>query len=139
MKAAVADGNNIVEFMQSTGYIAFQPDAASSSKDLYAAYKLWCEDNAYNALSMKSFCNFLGQNARTYHIAPHQQHLHRQRQALQRFYRLASADTAFLKIDIDPKSPVQCVQAYTAVLMYAMYASFAASGRFFGGNVDGVI
>lgn len=68
MKAAVADGNNIVEFMQSTGYIAFQPDAASSSKDLYAAYKLWCEDNAYNALSMKSFCNYLTQNAGSYHI-----------------------------------------------------------------------
>lgn len=68
MKAAVADGNNIVEFMQSTGYIVFQPDAASSSKDLYSAYKLWCEDNAYNALSMKSFCNYLTQNAGSYHI-----------------------------------------------------------------------
>ena len=46
------------------------PNAAASSRDLYAAYKLWCEDNAYNALSMKSFCNFLGQNAGTYHIEP---------------------------------------------------------------------
>ena len=69
MKSAVADGNNIVEFIQSTGYIAFQPDAASSSKDLYAAYKLWCEDNAYNALSMKSFCNYLTQNAGSYGIS----------------------------------------------------------------------
>ena len=69
MKAAVADGNNIVEFMQSTGYIVFQPDAASSSKNLYAAYKLWCEDNAYNALSMKSFCNYLTQNAGSYGIS----------------------------------------------------------------------
>ena len=68
MRAAVADGNNAIEFMQSTGYIAFEPNAAASSKDLYAAYKLWCEDNAYNALSMKSFCNFLNQNAGTYHI-----------------------------------------------------------------------
>lgn len=68
MKAAVADGNNIVEFMRSTGYIAYEPDAAASSKDLYAAYKLWCEDNAYNALSMKSFCNFLNQSAGNYHI-----------------------------------------------------------------------
>lgn len=69
MKAAVADGNNIVEFMQSTGYIVFQSDAASCSKDLYAAYKLWCEDNAYNALSMKSFCNYLSQNAGIYGIS----------------------------------------------------------------------
>ena len=66
----MADGNNAIEFMQSSGYIAFEPSATASSRDLYAAYKLWCEDNAYNALSMKSFCNFLGQNAGTYHIEP---------------------------------------------------------------------
>ena len=70
MRAAVADGNNAIEFMRSSGYIAFEPSAAASSRDLYAAYKLWCEDNAYNALSMKSFCNFLGQNAGAYHIEP---------------------------------------------------------------------
>ena len=69
MNAAVADGNNIVEFMRSTGYISYEPDAAASSKDLYAAYKLWCEDNAYNALSMKSFCNYLTQNAGSYGIS----------------------------------------------------------------------
>ena len=68
MRAAVTDGNNAIEFMRSTGYIAFEPSAAASSKNLYAAYKLWCEDNAYNALSMKSFCNFLSQNAETYRI-----------------------------------------------------------------------
>jgi putative DNA primase/helicase len=69
MNAAVADGNNIVEFMRSTGYISYEPDAAASSKDLYAAYKLWCEDNAYNALSMKSFCNYLNQSAGSYKIS----------------------------------------------------------------------
>lgn len=68
MKAAVSDGNNAIEFMQSVGYISFEPNAAASSKDLYDAYKLWCEENAYNALSMKSFCNFLSQNASTYQI-----------------------------------------------------------------------
>ncbi len=60
--------DNIVEFMQSIGYIGFAPNAAASSKDLYAAYKLWCEDNAYSCLSMKSFCVYLSQNAATYHI-----------------------------------------------------------------------
>lgn len=69
MKSAVADGNNIIEFMQSTGYIAYEPDAAACSRDLYAAYKLWCEDNAYNALSMKSFCNYLHQSAGSYGIS----------------------------------------------------------------------
>lgn len=70
MRTAVADGNNAIEFMRSSGYIAFEPSATASSRDLYAAYKLWCGDNAYNALSMKSFCNFLGQNAGTYCIEP---------------------------------------------------------------------
>ena len=68
MEAAVTDGNNIVEFMQSTGYIGFAPNAAASSRDLYAAYKLWCEDNAYSCLSMKSFCVYLSKNAATHHI-----------------------------------------------------------------------
>lgn len=69
MKAAVADGNNIVEFMQSTGYISFEANASACSRDLYDAYKLWCEDNAYNALSMKSFFNYLNQNAGSYGIS----------------------------------------------------------------------
>ena len=68
MRAAVADGNNAIEFMRSSGYIIFELNASASSRDLYAAYKLWCEDNAYNALSMKSFCNFLGQNTGTYRV-----------------------------------------------------------------------
>jgi len=68
MREAVTDGNNIVDFMRSTGYITFELNAAASSKDLYAAYRLWCEDNAHNCLSMKSFCSFLNQNAGTYHI-----------------------------------------------------------------------
>ena len=69
MKAAVADGNNIVEFMQSTGYIFFEANASACSRDLYDAYKLRCKDNAYNALSMKSFCNYLNQNTGNYGIS----------------------------------------------------------------------
>lgn len=71
MKAAVADGNNIVEFMQSTGYIFFEffeANASACSRDLYDAYKLRCKDNAYNAL-MKSFCNYLNQNTGNYGIS----------------------------------------------------------------------
>ena len=68
MEAAVADGNNVVDFMRSVGYISFEPNAAFSSRDLYAAYRLWCEENAYNCLSMKSFCVYLSQNSGTYRI-----------------------------------------------------------------------
>ena len=37
---------------------------------LYAAYKRWCEDNAENPLSPKSFANQLSQNAERYHLEP---------------------------------------------------------------------
>lgn len=68
MDAAVSDGNNIIEFLSSEGYIRFKADYEVSSKDLYAVYKLWCEDNALTALSQKSFCSFLKQNERRYNI-----------------------------------------------------------------------
>lgn len=62
MKAAVSEGNNIIEFLSSEGYIRFKADYEVSSKDLYAVYKLWCDDNAMSSLSQKSFCSFLKQN-----------------------------------------------------------------------------
>ena len=40
MQAAVADDNNAVEFMRSTGYVAFDSNAAASAKNLYTAYEL---------------------------------------------------------------------------------------------------
>ena len=68
MEAAIVDGNNIIEFLSSEGYIRFDTDRVASSKDLYAAYKLWCEDNAFAPLVQKSFCSYLKQNESTYHI-----------------------------------------------------------------------
>lgn len=68
MKAAVSEGNNIIEFLSSEGYIRFKADYEVSSKDLYAVYKLWCDDNAMSSLSQKSFCSFLKQNESQYHL-----------------------------------------------------------------------
>ena len=68
MEAAIVDGNNIIEFLSSEGYIRFDTDRVASSKDLYAAYKLWCEDNAFAPLVQKSFCSYLKQNESKYHI-----------------------------------------------------------------------
>ena len=48
MAEAVSDGNNVVDFMRSEGYIRFRADSEASSRDLYAVYRLWCEDNALN-------------------------------------------------------------------------------------------
>ena len=68
MTAAVSEGNNIVEFLQSEGYIRFKADYEASSRDLYSVYRLWCDDNAVSALSSKSFCSYLKQNERTYNL-----------------------------------------------------------------------
>ena len=68
MAAAVSDGNNLVEFMQSKGYITFFSEAEASTTELYQVYKLWCEDNAYTPLSQRSFSLHLTENQETYHI-----------------------------------------------------------------------
>ena len=68
MAAAVADGNNIVEFMKSEGYFRFNADFEVSSRDFYEVYQLWCQDNAVNAFSAKTFWTHLKQNADTYNL-----------------------------------------------------------------------
>ena len=70
MEAAVSDGNNVVDFMAAEGYIRLKADMQASSKELYAVYKVWCEDNALNPLSAKSFSSYLIENADLYHLEP---------------------------------------------------------------------
>ena len=65
---AVSDGNNIIDFLASEGYIRFSADYEASSKNLYAVYKQWCDDNALNSLSQKSFGSFLKQNESRYNL-----------------------------------------------------------------------
>lgn len=68
MTEAVSDGNNIVEFMASEGYFRFRADYEVSTKDLYAVYKLWCEDNSLKPLSERSFSLFLHENEDRYNL-----------------------------------------------------------------------
>ena len=65
---AVSDGNNMIDFLASEGYIRFRADYEASSRNLYAVYKQWCEDNALSCLCQKSFCSFLKQNESRYNI-----------------------------------------------------------------------
>ena len=67
---SVRDANNILDFLDSEGYVAFKADYEASTKNLYTAYKRWCEDNAENPLSPKSFANQLSQNAERYNLEP---------------------------------------------------------------------
>ncbi len=64
ISSAVRNANNILDLLDSEGYVAFKADYEASTKNLYEAYKRWCEDNAENPLSPKSFANQLSQNAK---------------------------------------------------------------------------
>ena len=66
--SAVSDGNNLVDFMASEGYIRLKADGEISTKDLYAAYKLWCEDNSFHPLSERSVSLFLHENEKVYNL-----------------------------------------------------------------------
>ncbi len=93
------DANNILEFLASEGYLTFHEDSKAATCDLYAAYKEWCDDNADNALSMKSFANFLSQYAETYHLIP-DNNIYRGKEKRCRGYRgveVIDHDNPFLK------------------------------------------
>ena len=68
METAVKEGNNIIEFMESSGYFLFNADAEITSKELYAISSLWCDDNAYKPVASKSFGNYLTQHEREYNL-----------------------------------------------------------------------
>ena len=68
LKEAVEESNNIVQFMQSSGYIRLEQGTAARSVYLYTAYKRWCKDNLEIPLSQKTFSQYLTQNAGTYGI-----------------------------------------------------------------------
>ena len=60
--------NNVIEFLQSEGYIRFKADSEASSKALYEAYKLWCEDNVRKPMSASRLSSELAQNERLYNV-----------------------------------------------------------------------
>lgn len=60
--------NNVIEFLQSEGYICFKADAQASSKAIYEAYKLWCEDNVRKPMSANRLSSELAQNERLYNV-----------------------------------------------------------------------
>lgn len=60
--------NNVIEFLQSEGYIRFKADAQASSKAIYEAYKLWCEDNVRKPMSANRLSSELSQNERLYNV-----------------------------------------------------------------------
>ncbi len=68
LRDAMEDGNNLVDFMTSIGYIRLESGTKATSRDLYNTYCLWCRDNLEKPLSQKTFTQFLRQNEKTYAI-----------------------------------------------------------------------
>ena len=67
--SAWRDANNISMFLNSKGYIAFQPEEQISSKELYRIYRQWCEDNVTPAQSARSLVSYLIENQGKYGLS----------------------------------------------------------------------
>ena len=68
METVKRSSNNVIEFLQSEGYIRFKADSEASSKALYEAYQRWCEDNAQKPMSASRLSSELAQNDRLYNV-----------------------------------------------------------------------
>jgi len=53
---------NVIDFMESSGYVRLDPTAAAATRDLYAAYQAWCRDNAAEAMGVHAFSAYLYAN-----------------------------------------------------------------------------
>lgn len=65
---AMESANNIISFMESTGYIRLEVNTTATSRKLYQAYCRWCEDNAEKPMSARSFSGDLKENEKKYNI-----------------------------------------------------------------------
>lgn len=63
MDEAMAEGNNILGFLNSQGYFTFDKDGRTTSRALYAVYKDWCTDNSFDPLTSKTFLSYLKSQA----------------------------------------------------------------------------
>mgnify|MGYP005770082663 FL=1 len=62
------DNNNFFDFMEAKDYIRLKADASISSKDLYAVYKMWCEENSLFPLKARSFSDAVMANLKKYNL-----------------------------------------------------------------------
>ena len=66
LEAAMADSDNLTQFMQASAYVRFKPDTEERSTYLYRAYTKWCEDNLESPVPQKKFSQFLLKNSGKY-------------------------------------------------------------------------
>ena len=62
------DNNNVFDFLESEGYIRLKADMSVTSKELYAIYGIWCDENGLTPIRQRSFSDFLMRNLKTYNL-----------------------------------------------------------------------
>lgn len=62
------DAFNLVSFLEDKDWITFNPAASVTSKELYAAYRQWCDVNGEDALALRTVTGYLKGNARVLKI-----------------------------------------------------------------------
>ena len=65
---AESEGNNILEFMASTGYFTYDYQGYATSRRFYGVYQDWCEDNALKPLSDRTFWSYLREHMLDYNL-----------------------------------------------------------------------
>ena len=67
-EAVKRENNNIEAFLESEGYLIRKADFSIATTELYEIYRMWCEENAYLALKLKSFSDRMVQLAVKYNL-----------------------------------------------------------------------
>ena len=67
-EAAKQDALNVLEFLNSEGYIRLKADSTITSEELYAIYTKWCADNTYKPLAARTVSMALNKYSREYNL-----------------------------------------------------------------------
>ena len=71
---AKREADNVLLFMRSEGYIQLKSDSTITSADLYAIYTMWCSDNTYKPLAVRTVSMTLKKHADEFGIE-HDNHI----------------------------------------------------------------
>ena len=71
---AKREADNVLLFMRSEGYIQLKSDSTITSADLYAIYTMWCNDNTYKPLAVRTVSMTLKKHADDFGIE-HDNHI----------------------------------------------------------------
>ena len=71
---AKQEADNVLLFLRSEGYIRLKADSTITSADLYAIYTMWCNDNTYKPLAVRTVSMTLKKHADEFGIE-HDNHI----------------------------------------------------------------